>query len=234
MRATRVGLSTLFPKRKTDPHPPATDGCSLVEEEHELPGSRGEHDLQEALGTTKRARAFYSNQVLNHVNAHMGEYLARQEMMFVATADAAGNCDCTFRAGQPGFVRVFDARTVAYPEYRGNGVMASLGNLSENPRIALLFLDFFETTVGLHINGTAKIESADLAWLAGWDSGAGPSPERWVVISVDEAYIHCSKHVPQLMRVPKEIDWGTDDMVKKGGDFFKAKVSPSPWKQPDS
>jgi len=156
-------------------------------------------------------------------------------MMFVSTADAAGNCDCTFRAGPPGFVQVIDERNVAYPEYRGNGVMASMGNLLENPRLGLLFLDFFATTVGLHINGTAKIvENADLVPLDGWESSGGPSPERWVVIEVEEAYIHCSKHVPRLMKMPKEIDWGTDDMVKKGGDFFKAKASPAPWKRPDS
>ena len=226
-----------FRRHEADADLLATDGCSVAgEQQHaQLPGSRGEHELQDTLGTVKRARAFYSNQVLDHVNPHMCEYLARQEMMFVSTADAAGNCDCTFRAGPPGFVRVFDTRTVAYPEYRGNGVMASMGNLLENPRVGLLFLDFFATTVGLHINGTAKIvEKADLVPLDGWDSSGGPSPERWVVIDVEEAYIHCSKHVPQLMKMPKDIDWGTDDMVKKGGDFFKAKASPAPWKRPDS
>lgn len=214
-----------------------TDGCSLavVQRHAELPGSRGEHELQQAVGSVKRARAFYNNQVLDHVNAHMREYLARQEMMFVSTADGAGNCDCTFRAGRPGFMKVFNPRTIAYPEYRGNGVMASMGNLLENPRIGLLFLDFFATTIGLHINGMAKIvENADLVPLDGWDSSGGPTPERWVVIDVEEAYIHCSKHVPQLMKMPKDIDWGTDDMVKKGGDFFKAKASPAPWKRPDS
>ena len=59
----------------------------------DLPGSQGEHELQESLGTLKRARAFYNNQVLDHVNPQMCEFLARQEMMFVATADTAGNCD---------------------------------------------------------------------------------------------------------------------------------------------
>jgi len=225
-----------FRRHKSNAGAPPIVECSPAIGDHRVvPGSRGEHDLQEILGTVKRARAFYGNQVLDHVNAHMREYLARQEMMFVSSADAAGNCDCTFRAGPPGFVRVLDARTVTYPEYRGNGVMASMGNLMENPRIGLLFLDFFATTVGLHINGTAKIvENADLVPLDGWDSSGGPSPERWVVIDVDEAYIHCSKHVPQLMKMPKDIDWGTDDMVKKGGDFFKAKASPAPWKRPDS
>ena len=201
----------------------------------DLPGSQGEHELQESLGTLKRARAFYNNQVLDHVNPQMCEFLARQEMMFVATADTAGNCDCSFRAGIPGFVRVLDQRTLAYPEYRGNGVMASMGNLVENARLGLLFLDFFETTVGLHINGTARIvEDATLRDPQESDGERVASAGVWVVIDVEEAYIHCSKHVPRLMKLPKEIEWGTDNQVKKGGDFFKAKTTPAPWKRGDS
>ena len=197
-----------------------------------LPGSRGEHELQEALGTVKRARAFYDNQVLDHVNKQMCEFLARQEMMFIATSDAAGNCDCSFRAGPPGFVKVLGERTLAFPEYRGNGVMASMGNLVDNPRLGLLFLDFFETTVGLHVNGTARIVE-DLASPGASESDGqkGPVAWLWVVVEVEEAYIHCSKHVPRLAKLSKDIEWGTDDQVKKGGDFFKAKSSPAPWKQ---
>jgi predicted pyridoxine 5'-phosphate oxidase superfamily flavin-nucleotide-binding protein len=56
-------------------------------------------------------------------------------MMFVGTADAKGHADSAFRCGHAGFVKVLDERTVAYPEYRGNGVMASLGNISENPHL---------------------------------------------------------------------------------------------------
>jgi predicted pyridoxine 5'-phosphate oxidase superfamily flavin-nucleotide-binding protein len=200
----------------------------------ELPGSTGEHELQRRLGTVRRARAFYDNQVLDHLNPHMREYLARQEMVFVSTADEAGNCDCSFRAGRPGFVRVLNERTLAYPEFRGNGVMSSMGNLVENPHVALLFLDFFETTVGLHVNGTARIVESSQMPPPSESGEDGMRPEwLWVVVEVDEAYIHCSKHVPRLTRLPKDIDWGTDDQVKKGGDFFKAKSSPAPWKRGD-
>jgi len=189
----------------------------------ELPGSDGEHKLQENLGTTKRARAFYNNQVLDHLNTQMCEYLARQEMVFVSTADAAGDCDCSFRAGPPGFVRVLDERTLAYPEYRGNGVLASMGNLVENPRLGLLFLDFFATTVGLHVNGTARIVENGALLAPQESDGQGALPAwLWVVIEVEEAYIHCSKHVPRLTKLSKEIEWGTDDPIKKGGDFFRA------------
>jgi predicted pyridoxine 5'-phosphate oxidase superfamily flavin-nucleotide-binding protein len=95
--------------------------------------------------------------MLNHLNPLMCAFIARQELVFIATADAHGACDCSLRAGLPGFVRVLDAQTLIYPEYRGNGVLASLGNISENPHIGMIFVDFFESTVGLHVNGKAEI-----------------------------------------------------------------------------
>src|ERR687889_2809154 len=121
------------------------------------PGSGGEHELQERFGTFKRAAAFYDKQMLDHLNPLMREYIAEQEMVFIATADANGESDASFRAGPPGFVRVLDDRTVMYPEYRGNGVMASLGNIAENGHVGMLFVDFFYAGVGLHVNGRARI-----------------------------------------------------------------------------
>src|SRR5216683_4333153 len=121
-----------------------------------LPGSDGEHQLQRKYGNATRALAFYRHQVLDRLNSAMQAFLARQEMMFVGTADAKGHADSAFRCGHAGFVKVLDDRTIAYPEYRGNGVMASLGNISENPRVGLLFIDFSEQ-IGLHINGSAQI-----------------------------------------------------------------------------
>lgn len=196
-----------------------------------LPGSEGEHALQERFGTSRRARTFYERQLLDHLNASMRRFLEAQTMVFVGTADRRGEADCSIRAGEPGFVRVLDARTIAYPEYRGNGVLASLGNLSENPHVGLLFVDFFRDTIGLHVNGTAAIVENDEmrrrpglpeAMLADIDRTDGRRPERWVVVSIVEAYIHCSKHIPRLARVEKPIDWGTDDPAKKGGDYFGA------------
>src|SRR4051812_49713381 len=128
---------------------------------HGRPGSAGEHELQEKLGTTKRANAFYDNQVLDHLTPLMREFIERMTMAFIATSDAHGECDSSFRAGPPGFVRVIDEKTVMWPEYKGNGVMASMGNIMENPYVGILMVDFFETAVGLHINGCAKIVEND-------------------------------------------------------------------------
>src|SRR4051812_14709600 len=124
-----------------------------------ITGSRGEHELKERYGTRARADAFYAHQVLDHLNTRMRDFIARQEMFFLATADGRGECDVSFRAGEPGFVYTLGAKALMYPEYRGNGVMASLGNMTENPHVGLLFVDFFLDKVGLHVNGTSRIVS---------------------------------------------------------------------------
>jgi len=112
---------------------------------------------QERFGTGSRALAFYQNQMLSELNALMQEFIAGQEMVFIATADAQGNADCSFRSGAPGFVYILNSQTVAYPEYRGNGVLASVGNILENPHIGMMFIDFFKSTIGLHVNGKAQV-----------------------------------------------------------------------------
>jgi uncharacterized protein len=193
--------------------------------------SRGERYLQEQLGTTKKASSFYENQMLNYLNSNMTEFISNQEMVFIATADSSGNCDSSFRAGKKGFIRVIDEKTLLYPEYKGNGVMASLGNLIENPHIGLMFIDFFEHSIGLHVNGKASIIENEQFFSMkiiekirnDLEEKEGKRPERWVIINVEEAYIHCSKHIPKLKQMDKKIEWGTDDDKQKGGDFFKAK-----------
>jgi predicted pyridoxine 5'-phosphate oxidase superfamily flavin-nucleotide-binding protein len=202
------------------------------------PGSLGEHILQERRGSVSRAQAFYQKQVLDHLNPLMRAFIAEQEMMFVATADARGECDCSFRAGPRGFVRVLDERHLAYPEYRGNGVFASLGNMLENPHLGMIFVDFFHATIGLHVNGKTRIltpeeflsrqvPQADCALFS--DRVAGRNPEMWVEVEVEEAYGHCSKHIPLLARLRKDVDWGTDDLAKRGGDYFHARSCSRPW-----
>jgi hypothetical protein len=88
----------------------------------------------------------------------MREFVERQEMFFLASSDGGGACDGTFRAGPAGFVQVVDERRLTWAEYRGNGVMASLGNITENPHVGLLFIDFFRDVIGLHVNGLADTD----------------------------------------------------------------------------
>lgn len=215
--------------RKLPPFAPTEDELSCANSPS--PGSAGEHLLQTAYGTTGRAERFYADQALDQLNHKMIEFTRRMEMAFVSTADARGECDCSLRAGPAGFIQVFDAKTLAYPEYRGNGVHASLGNISENAHVGLLMVDFVHDLIGLHVNGTASIvedsvlrgEYPDLPV----DSERGRTPERWVVVRVVEAYIHCRKHIPRMVPVDRARGWGSDDALPKGGDYFEVRARAS-------
>jgi predicted pyridoxine 5'-phosphate oxidase superfamily flavin-nucleotide-binding protein len=87
-------------------------------------------------------------------------FIARCPMFFVATADAEGRPDCSYKGGLPGFVRILDERTLAFPDYDGNGMYRSWGNVLVNPNVGLLFLDF-EKPKRLRVNGTAQISKDD-------------------------------------------------------------------------
>ena len=220
------GQRRLRPRRRNSP--PPTRICPRVERR---PGSDGEHRLQDAYGTRERAERFYNDQFRDRLLPRMVEFVHRMEMVFIATADAGGDCDASLRAGSPGFLRVLDDRTLAYPEYRGNGVLASLGNLSENPHIGLLMIDFVEDLIGLHVNGRAHVLDNDTfttRYPGHGEQAEGRRVERWVVVDVVEAYIHCRKHIPRMQRLPQKRAWGTDDPARKGGDYFCARTPVDP------
>ncbi len=81
-------------------------------------------------------------------------------MFFVATADASGRPDCSYKGGMPGFVRVLDERTLVFPDYDGNGMYRSWGNILVNPHVGLLFINF-ENPKRIRVNGTAQISADD-------------------------------------------------------------------------
>ena len=201
------------------------------------PGSKGEHNLQKKFETEKRALAFYNLQLLNNLNAEMQQFVSEQEMVFISTSDAKGECDASFRAGDNGFVIVLDKKTLLFPEYRGNGVLASMGNISENPHIGMFFIDFYQNSIGLHVNGKAGILSneeltadLDLSRKIKMSSKklGSRKPISWIKVDVEEAYIHCSKHIPLMKKIDKIIHWETDDEKLKGGDFFNTQNRTKP------
>jgi predicted pyridoxine 5'-phosphate oxidase superfamily flavin-nucleotide-binding protein len=87
-------------------------------------------------------------------------FITSRSMMFVATADAQGHPECSYKGGLPGFVQVLDDRTLAFPDYDGNGMYRSWGNVLVNPVVGLLFLDF-EAPRRLRVNGSAQVAADD-------------------------------------------------------------------------
>jgi len=144
---------------------------------------------------------------------------------FLATADAQGRPDCSFKGGMPGFVRVVGDNDLAFPDYDGNGMFKSLGNLLVNPNIGLLFIDLHERPRRLRINGSATVSRDDplLAQTVG--------AQMIVRVTARAIFPNCPRYIPKMQlaepsvyvpqpgRDPVEPAW-------KGFDIFKGYVHP--------
>ncbi|MDF2683488.1 MAG: Pyridoxamine 5-phosphate oxidase-related, FMN-binding [Brevibacillus sp.] len=122
----------------------------------------------------------------------LGRYVEAMEFFFIATSDRDGNCDCSFRGGSPA-VKVLDEETLLFPDYPGNGAFQSLGNILENPKIGMLFIDFTHQQ-RLRINGKAEV--LDDAQLCEWFPGS----IQVVKVTVEQVYRNCSARIPMLSR----------------------------------
>jgi len=120
----------------------------------------GMRQLQEVRDTRRIADRL--NQVTVHdlFTDEDREFIERCSMFFLATADTDGRPDCSYKGGEPGFARVIDERTLAFPDYDGNGMYRSLGNVVVNPEVGLLFIDF-ENPRRIRVSGTARIDRDD-------------------------------------------------------------------------
>lgn len=121
-------------------------------------------------------------------------FIARQRMVFLATADADGRPECSYKGGDLGFVQVLDAHTLAVPSYNGNGMFLSTGNIRANPQVGLLFIDF-EQPQRLRVNGTATVSAND-PLLAQF-----PGAELVVRIEARHIFGNCPRYVPRLQFV---------------------------------
>ena len=213
-------------------------GCHVrggkMRDSSQRPASDGERLLQDLDGSTARADRFYNEQMVVVLTQRMREFLARQTWMILCTADEHGMPSGSPRFGEPGFVMPIDGQTVTWPELRGNGVMTSLGNLVKNPKAHLMFPDMGER-IGLLLRGETTIVEHEVMrtehpFLVASVKTPRP-PERWVILRLEVGYVHCRKHFPRTDDQP--VEWGTDDVRAKGGDYFGAKDLPKPWRHSD-
>lgn len=114
--------------------------------------------FQEQFGTRRLADRLRDVNVKPALTASDAAFIAHQNMFFLATADADGRPSCSYKGGARGFVSVIDDLTMVFPSYDGSGMFLSLGNLSENQQVALLFVDF-ERQARLRVTGAAEIDT---------------------------------------------------------------------------
>jgi uncharacterized protein len=132
------------------------------------------------------------------IDARDKAFIERLDMFFLATADPEGRPQCSYKGGDPGFVRVLDEQTVAFPNYDGNGMYLSMGNLLLNPHVGMLFIDFVsERPSRLRINGVASVDEGD-ELMAHY-----PEAQFVVRVKATQVFPNCPRYIHRLALVER-------------------------------
>jgi uncharacterized protein len=119
-------------------------------------------------------------------------FIEQSIYFFLATADAAGHPDCSFKGGAPGFARVAAPDLLVFPDYDGNGMFKSLGNLGANPHVGLLFIAMGDKPGRLRVNGRAEVVRDDPAM------AAIPGAQMLVKVTPTDIFPNCPRYIPKM------------------------------------
>ncbi len=152
---------------------------------------QGNRRLQKLFDSERLADRIEEKLVQTELDEIDKALIERQFMFFIATVDGDGQPSCSFKGGAPGFVRVLNPTTIAFPDYNGNGMYLTLGNIDVHASVGLLFIDF-EKQTRLRVNGEATIDLNDP--LMPEFSGA----RLMVRVRVGEAFPNCPRYIPKM------------------------------------
>ncbi len=151
-------------------------------------------------------------------------FIEASPFFLIATADAQGRPDCSFKGGPPGFVRVIAPDTLAFPDYDGNGMGRTLGNILANPRVGLLFLRMGETPRRLRVNGAASVSRDDPLM------GAFTGAQMIVRVRARFIFPNCPRYIPGKDNIPSRYiprpGEPPEEPAWKGFDSFRDVVPP--------
>lgn len=189
-----------------------SDDSNNLKSSSALPGYRevdellheGEREAQRRFGV----KGFWNVHNLNAmfhetIPSGLAQFIENLPFFFIATANTSGECDCSFRgrehnvSGRPyPLVKVIDEKTLVFPDYRGNKLFNSLGNIIENGHIGMLFIDF-QSRTRARINGLAEIIENQTAHSDIW-----PFAQRYVKVTAEQVYGNCKARIPRMALVP--------------------------------
>jgi len=148
----------------------------------------GARRLQDRFDTRRLADRIEQRLVKATIDEGDRAFIERMDMFFLATVDANGHANCSYKAGEPGFVRVLGERTLAFPSFDGNGMFLSLGGVLETGQVGMLFIDF-EGQSRMRVNGVASVDDAD-PLLETW-----PEAQLVVRVAVREVFPNCPRYI---------------------------------------
>lgn len=117
------------------------------------------------------------------------------EYFFIATADKYGRPDCSVKGGNPGFVTCMDERTLSFPNYDGNGMFRSLGNVLSNRWVGLLFVEFGPEPRKLRINGRARFSH----------EGIDQPSDIVVIVDIEDIFPNCPRYLPSIQPTSRSV-----------------------------
>ncbi len=156
----------------------------------------GARRMQDRFDTRRLADRIEQRLVKATLDADDRAFIERMDMFFLATVDRAGHANCSYKGGEPGFVRVLDDATLAFPSMDGNGMFLSLGAVLETGQVGLLFIDF-EGQSRMRVNGTATVD-ADDPLRPSW-----PEAQLVVRVAVREVFPNCPRYIHKLALVQR-------------------------------
>jgi len=155
----------------------------------------GNRELQSRFGSTALADRLVEKTHRTRFTDADKDFIESCPFFFLATADGQGRPDCSFKGGAPGFVRVVAPDLLVYPDYDGNGMFKSLGNLRANAHVGILFIAMGEKPKRLRVNGAAQL-SFDDPLLA-----KCPGGQLLVRVTPTHIFPNCPRYIPQMQLI---------------------------------
>jgi predicted pyridoxine 5'-phosphate oxidase superfamily flavin-nucleotide-binding protein len=156
----------------------------------------GSRRLQDRFDTRRLADRIDEKLMRDRIDDDDRAFIEARDMFFLSTADEEGRPQCSYKGGEPGFVRVLDERTIAFPSYDGNGMYLSLGNALVNPQVGLLFIDF-EGRKRMRLNGIASVDEADPLL------PAYPEAQLVVRVQATQVFPNCPRYIHEYRLVKR-------------------------------
>ncbi len=156
----------------------------------------GNRQLQDQFDTRRLADRLDEAIVQDSIMPSDKDFIERLDMFFIATVDERGHANCSYKAGEPGFVRVLDEHTLAFPNYDGNGMYLTMGNILTTRQVGLLFIDF-ENQKRMRLNGEATLHRED-PLMAEY-----PEAQFIVRVRAREVFANCPRYIHKMKLVQR-------------------------------
>jgi predicted pyridoxine 5'-phosphate oxidase superfamily flavin-nucleotide-binding protein len=156
----------------------------------------GNRQLQDQFDTRRLADRLDEAIVQDSIMPSDKDFIERMDMFFIATVDERGHANCSYKAGDPGFVRVLDEHTLAFPNYDGNGMYLTMGNILTTRQVGLLFIDF-ENQKRMRLNGEATLHRDDPLMRK------YPEAQFIVRVRAREVFANCPRYIHKMKLVQR-------------------------------